>query len=227
MSQRLFRTIQRPVESLPPSVIHYAEFQTAFEFYRDELFDGDLPDCLIVMSRKPRTHGYLAPDRWTNESGLRMHELGLNPVDFAMRSTEEVLSTLVHEMCHAWQFAFGEKVSRTGYHNKEWAEQMEEIGLIPSNTGEPGGKRTGQSMTHYIDEDGDFLRSTIQLIDGGWTIPFIDVPEADPKKKVSRPKYVCRSCGVSVWGKAGLRIECGDCESGFEQETPEDEDDEA
>jgi hypothetical protein len=27
---------------------------------------------------------------------------------------------------------------------------MESIGLVPSNTGLPGGKRTGQQMTHYI-----------------------------------------------------------------------------
>jgi hypothetical protein len=33
---------------------------------------------------------------------------------------------------------------------------MEEVGLIPSSTGAPGGKRTGQSMSHYIDPDGKF-----------------------------------------------------------------------
>lgn len=33
---------------------------------------------------------------------------------------------------------------------------MIEVGLIPSNTGEVGGKQTGQKMTHYIEENGRY-----------------------------------------------------------------------
>ena len=43
---------------------------------------------------------------------------------------------------------------RTGYHNREWASKMLEVGLVPSDTGQPGGKQTGQHMTHYIDPKG-------------------------------------------------------------------------
>ena len=157
------------------------------------LFEGELPDCLIVMTRKPRSHGYLAPDRWQNaQTGEVLHELSLNPVDFAIRTTEQVLSTLVHEMCHAWQFTLGEKPPRKGYHNREWAGRMEEVGLIPSDTGEPGGKRTGQSVGHYIDEDGPFAETTALLLDVGWAIPHIDLPnggkeEGDPPPSTTAP----------------------------------------
>jgi hypothetical protein len=51
-----------------------------------------------------------------------------------------VLSTLVHEQAHLWQHHFG-KPGRGRYHNREWAAKMVEIGLIPSATGEPGGKQ--------------------------------------------------------------------------------------
>lgn len=221
MTTRMYRTVQRPPDRLPPSVVHYAEFQAAFEFYREQLFDGELNDCLIVMARNPRTHGYLAPHRWDTGRGGTMHELGMNPLDFATCTTEDVLSTLVHEMCHAWQFDAGEKKPRPKYHNKEWADRMEEIGLIPSHTGEPGGRRTGQAMTHYIDEDGDFLRATVRLVDEGWQVPYMDIPELEAKKKNNRPKYVCPECGNQVWGKSGLKIECLDCDKTFDEEKPE------
>jgi hypothetical protein len=61
-------------------------------------------------------------------------------------------------MVHLEQHHFG-KASRNGYHNKQWAAWMERIGLMPSNTGEPGGKRTGQRMSHYILPDGAFARA--------------------------------------------------------------------
>jgi hypothetical protein len=58
-------------------------------------------------------------------------------------------------MVHLWQQDFGHP-SRAAYHNKEWGWKMEEVGLIPSDTGEPGGKRTGQNMHHYINPAGTF-----------------------------------------------------------------------
>jgi hypothetical protein len=60
-------------------------------------------------------------------------------------------------MVHLWQQDFG-RPSRAAYHNKEWARKMEEIGLIPSETGEPGGKKTGQNMHHYVDPDGRVMK---------------------------------------------------------------------
>ena len=40
-------------------------------------------------------------------------------------------------MTHLEQAHFG-KPSRNGYHNKEWADLMERVGLMPSDTGAPG-----------------------------------------------------------------------------------------
>ena len=201
------QTIYRPTEAAGQSAtaVHYREFQSAFDYYNRELFEDGLPHCLIVMTRKPRSHGYLHPDRWMNaETGETLHELSLNPVDFAIRSTEQVLSTLVHEMCHAWQCSLGEKVPRKGYHNREWADRMQEIGLVPSDTAEPGGKQTGQSVSHYINEDGPFAEVTVRLLDFGWVIPHIDLPMEETKKN-ARPKYVCPSAASRPGGRPACR----------------------
>jgi hypothetical protein len=50
------------------------------------------------------------------------------------------------------------------YHNREWAEKMLSIGLIPSDTGRPGGRMTGQKMADYPDENGQFLRAARELL---------------------------------------------------------------
>ena len=50
-------------------------------------------------------------------------------------------------MAHVWQPTHGKPPIRC-YQGRQWAAKMKEIGLQPSTTGEPGGKGTGQSVTH-------------------------------------------------------------------------------
>ena len=102
--------------------------------------------------------------------------LSFNPDSFESRTAEDVLSTLAHEMAHAWQHHFGTP-SRAGYHNVQWGGKMEEIGLMPSNTGKEGGGRTGQQMTHYIVDDGPFA-----LSGGGPTRLGLGYPVCGPER---------------------------------------------
>ena len=72
--------------------------------------------------------------------------------------SELVCRQLSQLLCVLEQAHFGSP-SRNGYHNREWAGLMERVGLVPSDTGAPGWKRTGQRMTHYVAEDGPFARA--------------------------------------------------------------------
>jgi hypothetical protein len=67
----------------------------------------------------------------------------------------ETLATLVHEMTHCKQQHYGTP-GRRGYHNKEWASFMDAVGLAPSSTGQPGGRRVGERVTHYVVAGGPF-----------------------------------------------------------------------
>ena len=120
-------------------------------------------------------------------------EIALNPSHFRARTTEQNLSTLVHEMVHLWQHHFG-KPSRTGYHNKEWAAMMKAVGLIPSDTGAPGGKETGQHVSHYIEADGAFDRACAELVELGFIMPYVELwtegEEKTRKKKVGQQDKV-------------------------------------
>ncbi len=72
-----------------------------------------------------------------------------------------------------WQYRFG-KPGRTRYHNEQWATKMESIGLMPSSTGQPGGKRTGDSMADYAIEGGAFLVACAALLTSNFKISWYD-----------------------------------------------------
>jgi hypothetical protein len=122
-------------------------------------------------------------------------------------------------MTHLWQHHFGTP-SRTGYHNRQWAAKMREIGLIPTATGQPGGKETGQSMTHFIEAGGAFLATGAAIL---YQDRVREGEEGTRKKKAaSKTKYTCPGCGVNAWAKPGVSLICGECKEVMEAELVED-----
>ena len=201
---------------LNPTKETYDDFNKAYDFFNKRLFGGTLPRCLITMQRQKKSYGYFSGDRWAQASGDGItDEIAMNPAHFIKRPTNKTLSTLVHEMVHLWQHHFGNS-SRGGYHNKEWGEKMEALGLVPSSTGAPGGKTTGQKVSHYIAVNGKFAKACTSLIGRGFEVPYVDRAgdddETQKKKSASRSKYTCPTCGLNAWGKPGINIVCGDCD---------------
>ena len=112
-------------------------------------------------------------------------------------------------MAHVWQETMGEP-SRRGYHNRQWAEKMREVGLQPTSTGEPGGMETGQAVTHYIIPEGHMpghmLRSHLQGISSTGNLSQRSVVRRNQARKV----YLS---GVRTkrLGEAGRPLICGEC----------------
>lgn len=150
----------------------YKFVQDAFDYFNEHLFDGSLNNCLITLQREKNVMGYFSPNRWQGQGGM-VHELALNPAFFATHGPLEFFQTLVHEMCHMHQQDYGVPSART-YHNKEWADKMESMGLMPSSTGKPGGKRTGQSMSDYPIEGGKFYQVCVDFAQLGFQLPYLD-----------------------------------------------------
>jgi predicted SprT family Zn-dependent metalloprotease len=160
-------TCKRPTEEA------YAELQAAYDYYNDHLFDALLPPCLITFQREKRSMGYFSKSRFIRRDGVQTDEIAMNPDFFAVVPLVEILQTLGHEMAHLWQAHFG-KPSRSCYHNREWAQKMERIGLMPSDTGLPGGKKVGQSMNDYVIPGSRFDIVTRQLLKRGFAISWMD-----------------------------------------------------
>ena len=162
------KNVRRPARS-------HAQLDDAFEFFNRELFGGKLPPCLITFERQGRALGYFCPSRFVNidDASEVVDEIALNPIHFARRLTPDVLSTLVHEMAHLWQHHF-DRPGRRGYHNRRWAFKMIDLGLVPSSTGEPGGKPTGDHVSHFIRENGPFDRACKLYLSATQTTLFQD-----------------------------------------------------
>lgn len=162
-------------------------------------------------------------------------ELALNPEMFLRFPLIEIGQTIVHEMCHAWQFHYGNPSYRA-YHNKEWADKMIQVGLMPTDTGLQGGKITGFKMDDYPIQGGEFLKVSEELMNNevfaglyyennpaifqniDENLPLFDqikdLVAADlatpkPRPKKSKVKYSC-DCS-NVWGKPNLEIHCNAC----------------
>jgi len=213
-----------------PTKTTYPELEQAYDLFNRELFDGALPVVLITLQRKANSIGYFAPARFANQRGRRVDELAMNPTFFNARDTLQTLSTLVHEMVHVWQQHAG-KPGRRGYHNLEWANRMISVGLHPSDTGKPGGKQTGERMTHFIIEGGRFHQLASAMCARGFSLSWGDYLEspgdgepdggqvdgpATPRKRMTaassgRVRFQCPRCKSKAWGKPTLRVACADC----------------
>ena len=201
----------------------YGALEEAFKFLNTKLFDGRLPDAMFNYTRKPHMLGHFAPDRYSGRvAQFKKPEIALNPDSFIGRTDEQIVSTLGHEMVHLEQETFGKPGSR-GYHNKEWAARMESIGLMPSNTGAVGGRRTGQQMSHFILPNGAFAKAFAELAATGWELKLQSTIYAggEKKPKKDKTKYTCPSCGLNMWANIpGADISCNSCQCVMPAERP-------
>jgi hypothetical protein len=203
----------------PISVVEYVGLERAFAWLRDRLFKPhvhvDLPDVVIVLTRRGGSKGHFASGRFSARADhKRLHEVSLNPDAAIGRTDKQIASTLAHEMCHlADQVLDPEGVGASeGYHRKQWAEIMLAIGLVPSHNEQPGGRMTGKAMSHYILPDGRFDRVMDELIATGWRLRLESTPrlEAD-KERTPKPRLACGLCGQQAGTSTKLAACCLPC----------------
>lgn len=201
----------------------YSYLQDAYDWFNAKLFERKLPEVFLSFQKqKPNIGGtYCARaliSRKKDQGSIA--EIELNPNSFKDKNDTELLSTLVHEMAHHWQHSSG-NASR-GYHDKAWGAKMEAIGLMPSNTGAPGGKRTGYQMTHYVLPGGKFEKASQEFLKKYKKIFFVEggisslLSKAGLASRMSKTKFSCPHCKQNAWAKPDTNIICGDCNQQME-----------
>ncbi len=198
------------------TALEYGTLQDAYNYFNAALFDAALPQVLITLQRHNRAHGYFSANRFQRRGRLQenIHEVALNPDAFTGCADEEILSTLAHDMVPTWQQEYGWP-GRGRYHNREWAARMYSIGLMPSATGRPGGKPTGETVSHYILEGRAFqvaCRSFLtrhRLVWESATAPLQDACAEGTKQ--TRCKFTCPNCRLNAWAKPDALICCYQC----------------
>ena len=190
-------TANRGTPAASPTLDLYVTLERAYDHFNAELFGDGLTPCLISLRSSSRVYGYHHHRRFIAPDGAEVDELGLHPGFFALRPVEEVLSTLVHEMAHHWQNHHGTPTRSTA-HNREWAAKMDELGLVPSSSGLPGGKRTGRSVSHWIRPQGAFLVSCRRLLESGFRLPWLDRHAPGPVDCSVHRQAALKAAGVDL-----------------------------
>lgn len=203
-----------------PTQDTYPELESAYDHFNRELWKGELPHCLLTLQRHSDSDGYFNADRFmhSNHDGVRSHEIALNPSHFVVNPLQYTLSIIVREMVSLRQHLTGTP-GRRRYRNTQWAEWMQEVGLMPTITGEPGGRMTGEKVRHYIIEDGPFDRACATLLANGFSLSWVDrVPPSqidfltgDLKEDPGAPGLTLVSAAASEAGTAaeGLSAAAG------------------
>lgn len=92
---------------------------------------------------------------------------------------------------------------------------MARIGLVASDTGQPGGKRVGQRMTHYIAEDGLFDQAATAFLSERIALEWASAHGVEqPRGKAvvasarSKTKFTCPVCRQNAWAKPDAVLAC-------------------
>lgn len=147
--------------------------QHAAVHFNAGLFNGQLPPHVVTLQRSLRTESDFLPDRWQDASSNTLHEIALNPLNLAHMTLLELVTALVRQQCHLWQFVHGTP-SRAGYHNLEWSEKMASLGLKVQALEGSSHRRTGQRVTVSPIPHGPFLSVCSDLVRQGFGIKWID-----------------------------------------------------
>jgi predicted SprT family Zn-dependent metalloprotease len=213
------------MNSTDPTNAQFAAYRAMWAYFNTVLFGGSLGHVILNFSRLARSLGFFAPERWRDAGDQVTHEISLNPAHLKRDNAKDAASTLVHEMAHLWRHG-QPNPPRNGYHDRQWADKMEALGLMPSSTAAPGGARVGYRMSHYIIPSGAFERA-FEAMPAECHLPWTcgvddeargtggDKKAKKAKKEAARKvkvKYSCPGCELNVWGRGGLRLRCEDCD---------------
>ena len=190
-----------------------------------DFFDDTLERPVITVQSTARAYGhYTLYDAWSVKGeGYRELNIGAGTLD---RPIENVLATLLHEMCHQYNDVVlnVQDCSRGGtYHNRLFRETAESHGLRVTKT-----EKYGYSRTEPADELLEWiLNHNIQEIqlcrnDLPMMVPVVGMVGTTPgsdavctKIKTTSRRYVCPECGTIVRATRLVNVICGDCMCGM------------
>ena len=190
-----------------------------FDLLNDAFFENALSRPTITIQSTPRAYGHysLRDDTWVSKLGAT-HEINIGAGTLA-RPIENVCATLLHEMCHYWNYEHGvQDCSRGGtYHNKRFKEAAEARGLIITHSERYGWSHTepGDALLDFVLEYGltDILlnRNEYSGLQIGGTGTHSGTATPPTRKPSSTRKYICPKCGMSVRATRTVNIGCLDC----------------
>lgn len=209
MTATLVQATAAPHSSSGPALEQLGRLTVAYEIFNQELFDGELPPVMLQLRSKPNCYGYFQPNKWKNRDGELIDVIALDSRTAIDRPLEELLSTLVHEMAHAFVFHCTNSRTSSGGHGAKWRAEMERVGLPPIRIG-----LKWKHATHRIAADGlfhaVFLQHREQLQELPWRECSVNATRGAGR---DRTRFQCPSCSGNAWARPSAQLLCGTCSS--------------
>ncbi|MGE0279587.1 MAG: hypothetical protein AB7P20_03090 [Rhizobiaceae bacterium] len=219
-----------------PTAEAYGQLQQIGAVFNERHFGGMLPNVMFTFTRQAHVAGYFCADAFRDRGGAVAHEIALNLSCCDPDDDRAAFRTIAHEFTHLWRHLFGRRNRKggfgaPGYHDFVWAEKMIEIGLMPSSTGRPGGKRTGFRMSDYLIECGPLDLTCRELAISGFKLNWGDgltgfsaAPAPDEtdgeeddrrksgaRRRPSRRRFECAGCEMLAWARPAAALGCLTC----------------
>ena len=233
----MFKEIFKESNMSLPLIEQSQAYHGAFDWFNEKLFDGQLPRPMLCLTRNANVvGGYFNKDKWHDDVGNSIHEIAINANMMEQGSVVELMHTLIHEMIHLKQEVVG-KPSRHGYHNSEYADWAEAMGLECKDVKTK--QRTGHMIATKILDGGKAAKAIALLPDehifpwmavrtkedgdesggggtGGGSSGGTETKGGDgsepPRRSGTRSKFTCAICGLNAWAKPGAKLVCGECD---------------
>ena len=197
-----------------------AYLNTIFDLLNARYFENALSRPVITIQSTPKAYGhYTLFDAWSvdGEAGMREINIGAGTLS---RPIENVVATLLHEMCHYFNDRNGVKDCSRGntYHNKNFKAVAEACDLVVEHDEKYGFSITSPSdaLLEFCVENGlteirlnrNDIVSIAVGVSGTHAGTFIGTAGRKPS---STRKYACPCCGMSVRATKAVNIACMDC----------------
>lgn len=186
-----------------------------------DFFNGELEAPIITIQSTPTAYGhYAAYSAWSVKGeGKREINIAAGTLD---RPIENVVATLIHEMCHQYNAEVLKVQDCSGssraYHNKAFKAAAEAHGLIVTRSDKYGWSHTepGDTLLEWILENDvpEIQMNRNELtglrIAGSGNAANGGAKPAGGKKGHYR-RYVCPKCGLIARTTKDAKLVCGDC----------------
>lgn len=200
---------------------HNHFLETAFWVLNRVYFNDELPEAVITIQSSQRAYGHITVRKVWKDSFDSYHEINI-AAEYLNRPVENIISTLLHEMCHlyAMENHIKDTSNQGRYHNKRFKEIAEARDLKISHSQyigwsvtEPTDKLKAVIKENGLDKKIDCVRMGVVTAGGnGGTDGGSDGTDGNlPKKKSSTRKYMCMGCRNSVRATKDVNIMCMDC----------------
>lgn len=199
-----------------------AYLNTIFDLLNARYFENTLSRPVITIQSTPKAYGhYTLYDAWSVDGEAGMREINIGAGTLA-RPIENVVATLLHEMCHYFNDKQGVKDCSRGntYHNKNFKATAEACDLVVEHHDKYGWSITSPSnaLLEFCVENNlteiRLCRNDIMSVGVSGTGTHAGTFTGGAgRKPTSTRKYICPCCGMSVRATKSVNIACMDCDT--------------